>query len=183
MPDKLDPARAKLKAEGVKNGALKLRGAVLTQTAKDSVYEMIRSEVPGLRQIDGVVLQADDLPQQFQEKIVSAGLAKKLQVVSRQPEFVLRGAMTDDDLRSWETLLTEFNEDYGKILPIRVTIRLVPKKSPFNVQIIVSGNMPFVITDSGQRVTRGGDINGHTLITVKDTELIFDGNEKVKISR
>jgi type III secretion system YscD/HrpQ family protein len=183
LANKLDPARVVLKAESVKKGGLKVSGAVLTQTAKENAYEMIKSEVPGLRQIDGVVLQADDLPQHFQEKIVSAGLARKLQVVSRQPEFVLRGTMTDEDLRNWETVLTEFNESYGKILPIRATIRLIQKKSPVNVQIIVGGNMPFVITESGQRVTRGGDINGHTLITVKDTELIFDGNEKVKISR
>lgn len=183
LADKLDPARAKLKAESVTHGVLKVRGAVSMQTAKESAYEMVKSEVPGLRQIDGVVLQADDLPQQFQEKMISAGLAKKLQVVSQQPEFVLRGAMSEEDLRNWETVLTEFNEDYGKILPIRATIRVVQKKSPFNVQIVVGGNMPFVITESGQRVTRGGDINGHTLITIKDTEVIFDGNEKIKISR
>lgn len=183
LADKLDPARAKLKAESVTNGVLKVRGAVSMQTAKENAYELVKSEVPGLRQIDGVILQADDLPQQFQEKIISAGLVKKLQVVSRQPEFVLRGTMTEEDLRNWETVLTEFNEDYGKILPIRATIRVVQKKSPFNVQIVVGGNMPFVITESGQRVTRGGDINGHTLMTIKDTEVIFDGNEKIKISR
>ena len=183
LADKLDPARAKLKADSITNGVLKVRGAVSMQTAKESAYELVKSEVAGVRQIDGVILQADDLPQQFQEKIISAGLAKKLQVISRQPEFVLRGAMSEEDLRNWETVLTEFNEDYGKILPIRATIRVVQKKSPFNVQIVVGGNMPFVITESGQRVTRGGDINGHTLITIKDTEVIFDGNEKIKISR
>ncbi len=183
LADKLDPARAKLKAESITNGVLKVRGAVSMQTAKENAYELVKSEVPGLRQIDGVILQADDLPQQFQEKIISAGLVKKLQVVSRQPEFVLRGTMTEEDLRNWETVLTEFNEDYGKILPIRATIRVVQKKSPFNVQIVVGGNMPFVITESGQRVTRGGDINGHTLMTIKDTEVIFDGNEKIKIAR
>jgi type III secretion system YscD/HrpQ family protein len=183
LADKLDPARARLRAESVTNGVLRVSGAALTQTAKENAYELVKSEVPGLRQIDGVILQADDLPQQFQEKIISAGLTKKLQVVSRQPEFVLRGAMTEEDLRSWETVLTEFNEDYGKILPIRATIRVLQKKSPFDVQIVIGGNMPFVITESGQRVTRGGDINGHTLITIKDTEVIFDGNEKIKISR
>lgn len=183
LVDKLDPARAKLKADSVTNGVLKVSGAVLTQTAKESAYELVKSEVPGVRQIDGMILQSDDLPQQFQEKIISAGLVKKLQVVSRQPEFVLRGTMNEEELRNWETVLTEFNEDYGKILPIRATIRVVQKKSPFNVQIVVGGNMPFVITESGQRVTRGGDINGHTLITIKDTEVIFDGSEKIKISR
>lgn len=183
LVDKLDPARTKLRAESVKNGVLRVHGATLMQSAKDNAFDIIKSEVSGLRQIEGIVLQAEDLPQHFQEKIISAGLGKKIQVVSRQPEFVLRGAMTEDELRSWEIVLTEFNEDYGKILPIRATIRLIQKKSPVSLQIIVGGNMPFVITEGGQRVTRGGDINGHTLITVKDTEVIFDGNEKVKISR
>ena len=44
---------------------------------------------------------------------------------------LLHPTMTEEDLRSWETVLTEFNDDYGKILPIRATIRVVQKKSPF----------------------------------------------------
>ena len=183
LNEKLDPARAKLSAESVKDGLLRVKGAVLMQSVKDSTFETLRAEVPGLRQIEGSVIQAEDIPQQFQEKIVAAGLSKKLQIVSRQPEFVLRGAMTEDELRTWEGVLTEFNEDFGKVLPIKATIRLIQKKSPVNLQIVVGGNMPFVITETGNRVTRGGDVDGHTLITVKDTEVIFDGNEKVKISR
>ncbi len=183
LNEKLDPARAKLRAESVKDGLLKVQGAALMQSVKESAFETLRAEVPGLRQIEGAVVQGDDIPQQFQEKLVAAGLSKKLQVISRQPEFVLRGAMTEDELRIWETVLTEFNEDFGKILPIKATIRLIQKKSPVNLQIVVGGNMPFVITDNGNRVTRGGDVDGHTLITVKDTEVIFDGNEKIKISR
>ena len=181
--EKLDPARAKLNAESVKYGLLRVKGAVLMQSVKDSAFDTLRAEVPGLRQIEGAVIQAEDIPQQFQEKILSAGLSKKLQVVSRQPEFVLRGALTEDELHTWETVLTELNEEYGKVLPIKATIRLIQKKSPVNLQIVVGGNMPFVITDNGNRVTRGGDVDGHTLITIKDTEVIFEGNEKVKISR
>jgi type III secretion system YscD/HrpQ family protein len=183
LDEKLDPSRAKLRAEGVNEGLLRVEGAVLMQSVKDSVFETLRSEVPGLRQVEGSVLVADDLPQQFQEKILAAGLTKKLQVVSRQPDFILRGAMTEDELHRWEKLLVEFDKDYGKILPIKATIRLIRNNSPVNLEVIVGGSMPFVITENGNRVTRGGDINGHTLIMVKDTEVIFDGNEKLKISR
>ena len=183
LDEKLDPSRAKLRAEGVNEGLLKVEGAVLMQSVKDSVFETLRSEVPGLRQVEGSVLVADDLPQQFQEKILAAGLTKKLQVVSRQPDFILRGAMTADELRSWEKLLVEFDKDYGKILPIKATIRLIRNNSPVNLEVIVGGSMPFVITENGNRVIRSGDINGHTPIMVKDTEVIFDGNEKLKISQ
>lgn len=183
VADKLDPSRIKLHAESVNLGTLKVHGAAQMQSARDNAFDVLKTEVPGLRQIEGSILQSDDLPQQFQERISSAGLTKKLQIVSRQPEFVLRGVMNEDDLRNWESILMAFHNDYGQILPIRATIKLIEKKLPVNVQIIVGGTMPFVITEGGQRVTRGGDVSGHTLITVKDTEVIFDGNEKVKISR
>lgn len=183
LAEKLDPSKVKLRAEDVKEGLLKVQGAALMQSVKDGAFETLRAEVPGIRRVEGTVLLADDLPQQFQEKILAAGLMKKLQVVSRQPEFVLRGAMTENELTSWEKILVEFDENYGKILPIKATIRLVRKNSPVDLEVIVGGSMPFVITENGNRVTRGGEVNGHTLIMVKDTEVIFDGNEKLKISR
>ena len=52
-----------------------------------------------------------------------------------------------------------------------------------DIQIIVGGITPFIVTESGQRATRGGDIDGHTLISVRDGEVIFDGAERFKISR
>lgn len=183
LSDKFDPARIKIHADSISNGVLKVRGATLSPSVRDNTFEMLKADIPGLRKIEGPILFAEDLPQDFQDRLTAAGLSKKLQIVSRQPEFSLRGTINDDDLRQWESTLLAFTEDYGKILPVRASIRVVQKKSPVNVQIIVGGSMPFVISDTGQRVTRGGDINGHTLITVKDSEVVFEGNEKIKISR
>ena len=47
----------------------------------------------------------------------------------------------------------------------------------------VGGTTPFVTTENGDRITRGGDVNGNTLMIVKDTEIIFEGSERFRISR
>jgi hypothetical protein len=52
-----------------------------------------------------------------------------------------------------------------------------------NVETIVGGNTPFIVTTSGQRIGRGGNINGNVLSIVRDNEIIFDGNERFRIGR
>ncbi len=177
------PARAMLSVSEVRNGNVLLAGAVTTTGVRDSIFDAIRNEVPGVRDVGGNLYTAEDLSGVLQDRIASAGLAGKLQVVDKQPEFVLRGRLTDTDMTRWEKLLLGFTEDYGTLLPIRATITVLQRKPPVNVQMIVGGAMPFVVTDNGQHIGRGGDANGHTLSVVRDNEVIFDGNERFRIPR
>jgi hypothetical protein len=43
--------------------------------------------------------------------------------------------------------------------------------------------MPFVITDTGQRIGVGGEANGHTISAIRDDEIIFDGTLRFRIAR
>ncbi len=177
------PARAMLTVSEVRNGNVLLSGAVATTGVRDSIFDAIRAEVPGVRDVGGSLYTAEDLSGVLQDRLASAGLAGKLQVVDKQPQFVLRGRLTEADMSRWEKLLLGFTEDYGSLLPIRATITVLQRKPPVNVQMIVGGAMPFVVTDNGQHIGRGGDANGHTLSAVRDNEVIFDGNERFRIPR
>ncbi len=176
-------ARAVLSVDEVRNGNVLLSGAVATTSVRDSIFDAIRAEVPGVRDLGGNLYTAEDLSGVLQDRMASAGLAGKLQVIDRQPEFVLRGRLLDTDMARWERLLLGFTEDYGTLLPIRATITVLQRTPPVKVQMIVGGAMPFVVTDSGQHIGRGGDANGHTLSSVRDNEVIFDGNERFRIPR
>jgi hypothetical protein len=83
----------------------------------------------------------------------------------------------------WEKLLLSFNEEFGSLLPIRATISLVQSKPPVGLQMIVGGPMPFIVTDSGQKIGRGGNANGNVLTIVRDNEVVFEGKERYKFSR
>ena len=183
IAEKIDPSRAKLRIESVSGGVLNLDGAVANPSIRDSVMDLIQAGVPGLKRINTNIITTEDLPQLLQDQLASAGLLKKMQIIDKQPEFILRGGLTDDEMKKWETLIVNFTERYGKLLPVRATIKLTQRKPPVHVQAIVGGSMPFVMTESGDRITRGGDINGNTLITVKDNEVIFEGSERFKIAR
>lgn len=180
---RLDPARARLRALEIKGGTLTIQGAVVSQSVRDATNEMLHAGIPGLKEVTGSVIVAEELPPVFMERLTENGLARKMQLVSKQPELVLRGTLTEDEMKRWEKLLVAFTEDYGKVLPIRASITLGQRKLPVNVQTIVGGITPYVMTADGQRTTRGGDTNGHTLVTVKDNEIVFEGGERIRIGR
>lgn len=183
IAEKIDPSRAKLRVESVSGGILSLEGAVITQSVRESVMDLLHAGVPGLKRINSSILLAEDLPQLLQDQLSETGLLKKMQIIEKQPEFILRGTLNEDDMRRWETLIINYSERYGKLLPVKATLRLALRKPPVQVQAIVGGAMPFVITESGDRITRGGDINGNTLLFVKDNEIIFEGSERFRIAR
>ncbi len=183
IAEKIDPRRAKLRIESVTGGVLTLEGAVISQSVRESVMDLLHSGLPDLKHIHSSIVLAEDLPQILQDQLTEAGLLKKMQIIDRQPEFILRGSLTEDDMQRWESLIVKYSEKYGKLLPVKATIKLAYKKPPIHVQAIIGGSMPFVVTESGERVTRGGDINGNTLLTVKDNEIIFEGSEKFRIAR
>ncbi len=183
IAEKIDPARAKLRVEGVNGGILSLEGAVNSQSVRESVMDLLSTGVPGLKRINSSIMLAEDLPQFLQDQLSEAGLLKKMQIIEKQPEFILRGTLNEDDMRRWETLIVNYTERYGKLLPVKASLRLALRKPPVQVQMIVGGAMPFVVTESGDRITRGGDINGNTLLIVKDNEIIFEGSERFRIAR
>ena len=183
LAERIDPSSAKLKVESVSGGVLTIEGAVLTQRARDAVMDLLQTSLPGLKRVNASIVMAEDLPQLLQDQLAASGLLKKIQIIDKQPEFILRGTLTDDDMRRWENLIVNFTERYGKLLPVKAVFKLARRKPPVNVQAIVGGTTPFVITENGDRITRGGDVNGNTLMIVKDTEIIFEGSERFRISR
>ena len=183
LAERIDPASAKLKVESVSGGVLTIEGAVLTQRARDAVMDLLQTSLPGLKRVNASIVMAEDLPQLLQDQLAASGLLKKIQIIDKQPEFILRGTLNDDDMRRWENLIVNFTDRYGKLLPIKAVFKLTTRKPPVNVQAIVGGTTPFVITENGDRITRGGDVNGNTLMIVKDTEIIFEGSERFRISR
>jgi len=183
LSENIESSRARVKIENISGGKLQVTGAVATSGVRDEIIELIKNGVAGITQVDTKVMTSEDLPQKLEEQLANAGLTKRLQVIARQPEFVLRGKLTENEFRTWEKILISFVDTYGSLLPIRATIGLIETKPPINVEAIVGGTVPFIITKSGERIERGGNIGGNVLTIVRDNEIIIDGKERYRIGR
>lgn len=178
-----DKNRTKITVDGINNGVLKISGSVGSASARDEVIDLFKSTIPGVLEVESSLLGPEEIAFRFETELNDLGLGKRFQILSRQPDFVLRGKLTENEIRTWENLVQGFNNNYGNLLPIRATISQIQTKPPVNVETIVGGNTPFVVTTSGQRIGKGGNINGNVLSIVRDNEIIFDGNERFRIGR
>lgn len=183
IKENISANRAVFRVESFSNGTLKINGTVISASIRDEIIDLIKNSVSGITQVDGSITLTEDLPQKLEDEIANSGLTRRFQVIAKQPEFFLRGKLTENELNNWEKLLVRFTDNYGNLLPIRANIAMLQTTLPVSVETIVGGTTPFVITKKGERIERGGDINGNVLTVVKDTEIIFDGNERFRIGR
>lgn len=183
IDSKIDHSKIFLKVLSVESGIIFLKGAASSSASRDFFLEKVKSDVKGIKDIKHNILLADDLPKILQIRIAENGLSKKIELSPRESEFFIQGILSDTDLRKFEAILSGFTEEFGNILPIRAAIKLAPAKSPIPVQAILGGSFPLIITNSGEKITRGGSINGQVLINIQDDAAVFEGNSRYKISR
>ncbi|MDB5798398.1 MAG: hypothetical protein JWP36_2300 [Paucimonas sp.] len=172
-----------LRAESTGGGGIKLTGAATTAETVNAAGESLRAAVPAISRLEASVLQPAALRERLRQQLVVAGLKDRIAVVAETPELTLSGNLTAEETVRWENMLVEFTRQYGSVLPIRASIGRVRPPLPVNVQVIVGGRTPYIVTESGERVNTGGDLNGHTLVTVKDAEVIFEGSKQIRVAR
>jgi hypothetical protein len=177
------PGETSLRVDAVSAGVATLSGAVASEEALESVRAELLSGVPGIVRVESRALLPDALLKKLKERIAAAGLSGRLAVVGEAPELRLNGRLYPDEIAKWESLFVEFSRDYGDVLPIRATVTRVVPKPPVGVQTIVGGAVPYIVTDSGQFVNQGGDVQGHTLTAIRDGEVVFEGSRRIKLAR
>lgn len=178
-----EAASAHIGIENATGGVLQLTGAASSAKDIQHMEEKLLAGVAGISEVKSQVLLPEQLARVLRDRIAAASLGDRLAISSEAPEMRLAGRLTMEEIRRWEEIMVTFNREYGNVLPIRATvIRLVPKP-PVSVQAIVGGAVPYIVTQAGERVNQGGDVNGHTLVSVKDGEVIFEGRQRVRIAR
>ncbi|MDB5839533.1 MAG: bscD [Herminiimonas sp.] len=175
--------KAVLRAEAGGAGALRLAGAASDPAILNAITQELMAEVPGLRRVENNVAFAEQLRERLKERIAAAGLATQLVYLQEGPEVMLSGKLSSEETARWEMVLVQFTRDYGSVVPIRASIGSVTQRLPVGVQIIVSGPVPYIVTSRGDRVNQGGAIDGLTLVSVRDGEVVFEGKKRVRIVR
>jgi type III secretion system YscD/HrpQ family protein len=178
-----EPAAAQIRVASATGGVLQLTGAASSANDIQRIEEKLLASVTGITLVKTQILLPAQLGKVLRERIAAASLGDRLAITKELPEMNLAGRLTMEEIRRWEDVLVTFNREYGNVLPIRATVTRLFPKPPVGVQAIVGGPVPYIVTQTGEHVNQGGDVNGHTLVSVKDGEVVFEGRQRVRIAR
>lgn len=173
-----------LRLESLGGGVLKLSGAAPNREAVEDAVERLKEDLAGLKRVDTAVLLPDELAARLEHQLAAAGLSERVKT-ARQPDggLQLTGTLGADDFIRWEKLFADFNHDYGAVLPVHASFVRLARPLPFRIRGVVGGEQPYVLTADGAKITVGGQIGAYKLIAVNERELVFDGPERVSITR
>lgn len=174
---------AYLKVDSATHGVVVLSGAASSFETAERIRTLVKDKVPGIQEVKANLLFLEQLRGKLKERMAAAGLAERLVVRREGDELRLAGKLSMDEIRRWEEVLLAFSKDYGNVLPVRATVTRFVPKPPIGVQIIVGGAMPYIVTESGEHVNQGGNVDGHTLMSIKDGEVVFEGTQRIRIAR
>ena len=174
---------AYLKVDSATHGVVVLSGAASSGEAVERIRILLKERVPGVQEVKANFLLPEQLRGKLKERIAAAGLSERLLVKREGDELRLAGKLSIDEIRRWEEVILAFSKDYGNVLPVRATVTRFVPKPPVGVQIIVGGAMPYIVTENGEHVNQGGSVDGHTLMSIKEGEVVFEGTQRIRIAR
>ncbi|MFS0756753.1 type III secretion system inner membrane ring subunit SctD [Noviherbaspirillum sp. 1P10PC] len=174
---------AYLKVDSAKHGVVVLSGAASSVEEVERIRALVKERVPGVQEVKANLLLPEQLRGKLKERIAAAGLSERLLVKREGDELRLAGKLSMDEIRRWEEVILAFSKDYGNVLPVRATVARFVPKPPVGVQIIVGGAMPYIVTENGEHVNQGGSVDGHTLMSIKEGEVVFEGTQRIRIAR
>lgn len=101
----------------------------------------------------------------------------------------LQARLTPQELPHWEQLLTELGHRFGARVPFKATVITssapVPKTlpAPFQIQSVVSGDLPYVVLTDGRKLVVGASVAGFRLAEINSDSVRFEGPRALVLQR
>jgi type III secretion system YscD/HrpQ family protein len=169
-----------LNVEQGNSGALRIVGAAATPASIAAVVDAARAELVDAAPVDFAVLPRSELTARFEDRLRAAGLASKVKIIRRDPQLEFHAVLTGAEVRVWEHLFKEFTREYGSVLTVRAQVQHERDTIEVQIETVVGGIFPYVVTTSGRRIAPGGVMEGRTLMAIRDGELVFSDGLRVR---
>jgi len=169
-----------LRVQQGRAGALRVVGAAATPAGLAGVVDAAAAELADVGPVEFAVLLRSELATRFEDRLRVSGLAPKFKVLRREPELELQAVLTSQQVRLWESLFLEFTREHGSVLTVRAQVQHERDTIEKQIVTVVAGAFPYVVTTGGRRIAPGGLLEGRTLTTIREGELVFSDGLRVR---
>lgn len=122
-----------------------------------------------------------ELAKLLTDKLVKLDLNQYLEYEYNADGWVIKTSLDEEERMRLERAIEQFNQDYAP--KFAISVQSISKKNRLGVSIsqVVLGRLAGIVTQEGQRLYVGDEINGYRLVSVTASKVVFDGPEKVEL--
>jgi len=175
-------------------GHIHLIGLIDHAEARAQLESDFHSQLPTAALLDDRLLDREHMAEMLHSRLIDAGL-RELTVdwSATGLQIGAKGHPMDGD--KVYAVVQAFKQQYGMRLPIFAALdgtqeALAARALPFNISSITGGPLPSVVVDDGlsaggrqTRLLPGGVYRGYRLLRITPQQVIFDGPQRVVVTR
>lgn len=169
-------------------GEFKLEGDVPDRPLADRLIRQLAERFPEVARWHDNTRTPQDHGLALLEALKATGLG---QIEGRwSPQGLqLVARLAPDELPQWEQLLTELGRKFGAQVPFKATVITTPAPAPrtlpapFQIQSVVSGELPYVVLTDGRKLVVGASVAGFRLAEITPEAVRFDGPRTLVLQR
>ncbi|WHU82334.1 FHA domain-containing protein (plasmid) [Pantoea agglomerans pv. betae] len=127
------------------------------------------------------LISAGSTRQIISRMLLDRGLNKQISLTSDSQSLTLTGQVTDADAQRLQRMMKTFYRHYDVRLAIHNNVSAVSAQLPFNIVQITSGAHANIVTDRGQRMFIGDEVDQLRLVAINSDSIEFSGRENLKV--
>lgn len=110
------------------------------------------------------------------------GLTPGVKIDMGKGTLSLNGELSKEQLQILERMLVRFQAQYNVLPKLVNNTRLYNAKLPFRIVQITTGKRANVVTDAGERLFIGDEVDDLRLVAITSSEIEFAGREHIKVN-
>ncbi|MEB7539514.1 type III secretion protein [Pantoea anthophila] len=118
----------------------------------------------------------------LQKMLRERDLARVVKLDMHNQRLRLRGHLTQSQMQIFNRMLARFNATYPSETPLNNQVRLLKVRLPFRIVQITTGSRANIVTDEGQRLFVGDEVDNLRLVAITPDQIEFNGRENIKVS-
>ncbi len=123
-----------------------------------------------------------ELQAPLQKMLRERDLASLVKVDMHNQRLRLTGRLSKPQMQIYKRMLERFNATYTSDIPLDNQVRLLKVRLPFRIVQITTGSRANIVTDDGQRLFIGDEVDNLRLVAITSTQIEFNGRDNIKVS-
>lgn len=125
---------------------------------------------------------AEELQAPLVKMLRERDLATAVKVARHNNRVRLTGRLSKSQMQVFNRMMERFNATYASDVPLDNQVKLLKVTLPFRIVQITTGTRANIVTDDGQRLFVGDEVDNLRLVSITNNQIEFNGRDNITVS-